>query len=118
MLAQWSCPSPTPETVSIHRAKVGWTVGTGMEAALGGNWTVKVEYLFARFSGSEAVGRLDNANGASAVPGFVDGATFTLALLTAPVGELLVKKGSTTVTSVTPRTPGSGVVAGPALAIH
>ena len=87
-----------------------------MEAALGGNWTVKVEYLFARFSGSEAVGRLDNANGA--VPGFVDGATFTLALLTAPVGELLVKKGSTTVTSVTPRTPGSGVVAGPALAIH
>ena len=29
----------------VHDTKVGWTVGGGVEAALIGNWTAKVEYL-------------------------------------------------------------------------
>jgi outer membrane immunogenic protein len=29
----------------VHDTKVGWTVGGGVEAALVGNWTAKVEYL-------------------------------------------------------------------------
>ena len=29
----------------VHDTKVGWTVGGGVEAALAGNWTAKVEYL-------------------------------------------------------------------------
>src|SRR4029079_7908614 len=29
----------------VHETKVGWTAGGGIEAALGGNWTAKVEYL-------------------------------------------------------------------------
>ena len=29
--------------------KTGWTWGTGVEAALGGNWTAKAEYLYINF---------------------------------------------------------------------
>ena len=28
------------------RTRGGWTVGSGVEAALGGNWTAKIEYLY------------------------------------------------------------------------
>jgi outer membrane immunogenic protein len=28
---------------------VGWTVGAGVEASLGGNWTGKIEYLYMDF---------------------------------------------------------------------
>jgi outer membrane immunogenic protein len=28
---------------------VGWTVGAGLEASLGGNWTGKIEYLYMDF---------------------------------------------------------------------
>lgn len=31
--------------------KVGWTAGGGVEAAVGTNWSVKLEYLYAAFSG-------------------------------------------------------------------
>jgi outer membrane immunogenic protein len=34
---------------------VGWTVGAGIEGAIGGNWTAKLEYLYVdlgRVSGS------------------------------------------------------------------
>lgn len=34
----------TPFSFSTDRA--GWTIGSGVEAALGGNWTGKVEYLY------------------------------------------------------------------------
>jgi len=36
---------PTTGT-STHETKSGWTIGTGVEAALAGNWTAKVEYLY------------------------------------------------------------------------
>ncbi|QUS37951.1 porin family protein [Tardiphaga alba] len=32
--------------VSSSRTATGWTVGSGVEAALGGNWTGKIEYLY------------------------------------------------------------------------
>jgi outer membrane immunogenic protein len=32
-------------TGSVSGARTGWTVGGGMETALGGNWTGKIEYL-------------------------------------------------------------------------
>ena len=69
--------TPNPETVSVSRTRVGWTVGTGIEFALGRNWSAKAEYLYARFGESEAVGRLGGANGASPALGSVDGAKFT-----------------------------------------
>jgi outer membrane immunogenic protein len=33
-------------SVSQHENKTGWTFGSGVEAALGGNWTGKIEYLY------------------------------------------------------------------------
>ena len=31
---------------SFNRTQTGWTIGSGVEAALGGNWTGKIEYLY------------------------------------------------------------------------
>jgi outer membrane immunogenic protein len=31
---------------SVSRTQTGWTIGSGVEAALGGNWTGKIEYLY------------------------------------------------------------------------
>ena len=33
-------------TASANQIKAGWTVGGGIEAALIGNWSAKVEYLY------------------------------------------------------------------------
>ena len=33
-------------TFSTDRTQSGWVVGSGVEAALGGNWTGKIEYLY------------------------------------------------------------------------
>ncbi len=37
---------PTSNTFSSSTTKAGWTVGAGLEARLGGNWTGKIEYLY------------------------------------------------------------------------
>ena len=45
----------TPVSVFEHDHHVGWTVGAGVEGAIGGNWTAKLEYLYVdlgRTSGS------------------------------------------------------------------
>ena len=34
------------QIMSNNTTKAGWTVGGGIEAALGGNWSVKAEYLY------------------------------------------------------------------------
>jgi outer membrane immunogenic protein len=40
-------PTVTSASGSSSTIKIGWTVGAGVEAALGGsNWTVKIEYLY------------------------------------------------------------------------
>ena len=37
-----------PVTASFGNSstRVGWTVGAGIEGAIGGNWTAKLEYLY------------------------------------------------------------------------
>ncbi len=40
---------------SAHDTKTGWTVGGGIEAALAGPWTAKVEYLYVDLGRSESV---------------------------------------------------------------
>jgi outer membrane immunogenic protein len=35
-----------PTSVTTSATKTGWTWGAGLEAALGGNWTAKAEYLY------------------------------------------------------------------------
>ncbi len=35
-----------PGTFNFSDTKTGWTLGSGVEAALGGNWTGKIEYLY------------------------------------------------------------------------
>ena len=41
--------SSTNNTVSGSSTRVGWTVGGGIEHALSAGWSIKAEYLFARF---------------------------------------------------------------------
>jgi len=43
--ATQSAPGIT-STFSTDRTQGGWVVGSGVEAALGGNWTGKIEYLY------------------------------------------------------------------------
>jgi outer membrane immunogenic protein len=83
--------TPRPESVSVSRTMVGWTVGAGLEFALGHNWSARAEYLYARFGGTDIEGRLGGANGASLAPGNVDGAKFTNSL--SPL-ELHLVRGS------------------------
>jgi outer membrane immunogenic protein len=35
-----------PATFSSTNTNIGWTLGVGVEGALGGNWTAKLEYLY------------------------------------------------------------------------
>ena len=41
-----SLAAPTSSVFSNSETRAGWTVGAGVEASLGGNWTGKVEYLY------------------------------------------------------------------------
>ena len=41
-------PLGTPASVSVN-TRAGWTAGVGVEAALAGNWTWKIEYLHTQF---------------------------------------------------------------------
>lgn len=55
---------------SINQIKTGWTAGGGIEHAIAGsNWTIKGEYLFARFDGDSSTSSttIDLPN-----PGFKD----------------------------------------------
>jgi outer membrane immunogenic protein len=38
--------STCPGTFSMKGTRTGWTVGSGVEALLGGAWTAKIEYLY------------------------------------------------------------------------
>jgi outer membrane immunogenic protein len=60
-------PPFSPGTASIRFSKTGSVVGGGIEAALGGNWTAKVEYLYLDLGGISA-----------AVPDFVPGSVVVL----------------------------------------
>jgi len=52
-------------------AKSGWTWGTGVEAALGGNWTAKAEYLYVNLGSSSATNIIAVPAGIAPVPPFV-----------------------------------------------
>jgi outer membrane immunogenic protein len=41
-------------SITTTTTKTGWTWGGGVEAALGGNWTAKAEYLYIDFGGTSA----------------------------------------------------------------
>jgi len=49
---------------SISETRTGWTLGSGVEASLGGNWTGKIEYLYVDL-------------GTQAIPNSVGGGTIT-----------------------------------------
>jgi outer membrane immunogenic protein len=68
--------TPTPEAASISENELGWTAGGGIEYSFNKNWSIKTEYLFARFDVDDATGVLANANGSSPLPGLVDSAAF------------------------------------------
>ena len=42
--------APAPEEATLWR--LGWTLGAGIERPIAGNWTVKLEYQYRRFSSS------------------------------------------------------------------
>jgi outer membrane immunogenic protein len=49
------------ENASVDTTRLGATVGGGIEAMLGRNWSAKVEYLYAHFESSNAIG-VDNTD--------------------------------------------------------
>jgi outer membrane immunogenic protein len=58
---------------TASRSLTGWTAGAGWEWAWTAHWSVKVEYLFAQFPKTSALGGiLDTAGGANALHGSTD----------------------------------------------
>jgi outer membrane immunogenic protein len=49
-------------SASDTEVKAGWTIGGGVEWALGGNWTVRGEYLYLDFGSASASGVITNAS--------------------------------------------------------
>ncbi len=66
----------TPAGVGVataSRSLVGWTAGAGWEYALFDHWTFRVEYLFAMFPTTSALGAItDAAGGANTLHGSTD----------------------------------------------
>ena len=56
---------------SVSATKSGWTWGTGVEAALGGNWTAKAEYLYIDLGSSSASNTIPATPGIAAALPFV-----------------------------------------------
>jgi outer membrane immunogenic protein len=52
-------------SASASKSLAGWTVGAGWEYAWTSNWTIKAEYLFAKFSTTNAFGVIADGTGAS-----------------------------------------------------
>jgi outer membrane immunogenic protein len=46
------------ESSSASSTRLGWTVGAGLEQAMGKNWSAKLEYLYVRFDGLNSSGVL------------------------------------------------------------
>jgi outer membrane immunogenic protein len=49
------------ESASVSQIKAGWVLGAGFEQAMGNNWSLKAEYLYVRFNGLNANGRLTDS---------------------------------------------------------
>ncbi|WP_371930181.1 outer membrane protein [Bradyrhizobium sp. CCGUVB1N3] len=47
-----------PDSFATSEVRTGWTIGSGVEAALAGNWTGKIEYLYLNLGTQTGVGSL------------------------------------------------------------
>jgi outer membrane immunogenic protein len=54
--------TPGAAVVSLKDTKAGWTAGAGIEAALAGNWSAKLEYLYIDLGKNEVTAALAGAN--------------------------------------------------------
>jgi outer membrane immunogenic protein len=61
----------TTSSSDTSTTKTGWTWGTGVEAALGGNWTAKAEYLYVDLGSSSVSTTNILPAGVAALPPFV-----------------------------------------------
>jgi outer membrane immunogenic protein len=50
--------APTSAAFSYDKTKLGWTVGGGLEGRLSGNWTAKIEYIYADYGSVSGTGLL------------------------------------------------------------
>jgi outer membrane immunogenic protein len=58
---------------AVSRTVAGWTAGVGFETAWDSNWSIKVEYLFAKFASIGVVGGIASpAGGTNTLQGSVD----------------------------------------------
>jgi outer membrane immunogenic protein len=54
--------TPGAALVSLKDTKAGWTAGAGIEAALAGNWSAKLEYLYIDLGKNQVTAALAGAN--------------------------------------------------------
>ena len=54
----WGDTFGAAEAGTISKIKVGYTVGGGVEAAIGAHWSVKAEYLYVNFGKETALGSM------------------------------------------------------------
>jgi outer membrane immunogenic protein len=71
--------SPTVGAAT-HETKAGWIYGSGIEAALAGNWTVKFEYLYMSL-------------GSTVVPFFTSGSGASRTMFTSDIRDRIVRAG-------------------------
>jgi outer membrane immunogenic protein len=50
--------APTAAAFSYDKTKLGWTVGGGVEGRISGNWTAKLEYIYADYGSVSGTGLL------------------------------------------------------------
>ena len=64
---------PGTGSATAEKSLIGWVAGAGWEYALADHWTVRLEYLFAKFGTTSASGMItDAAGGANALQGSAD----------------------------------------------
>ncbi|MBX7053526.1 MAG: outer membrane beta-barrel protein [Pyrinomonadaceae bacterium] len=61
------------ESAAFKKNKAGWTLGGGAEFSVGGNWTVKAEYLFADFARASANSSNLNAGSVASIAALIPG---------------------------------------------
>jgi outer membrane immunogenic protein len=76
--------SMSPAVISSSTTRIGWTVGGGLETALGGNWLLRSEYRFADFGAAPFT--IARATTAAATNPIVDKFDVTMRTHTALVG--------------------------------
>jgi outer membrane immunogenic protein len=50
--------APTSAAFGYDKTKLGWTVGGGVEGRISGNWTAKLEYIYADYGSVSGTGLL------------------------------------------------------------